>query len=272
MTNAEHSATAPARLRLARPAGPPGARRPAARNLADDIRTASAGRRDNELLRQEDRRNLHCPRLARDRRRRDRWRGRGPRPSRESADRYPACHARPVGARNRPPAPAARRTRGASLRGHRAVVLQVEDFNARAIDLYRRNGYLEIARRPDREFGSRRHDRSRWPSCSTPDPDDGPGIVRAWRPDDRTRCLALFDGNVPAYFAPKERADFVAFLDDLRGPYLVIEDAAGRCRRLRRLSGRRPRREASSCSAGEWSTASAIAMDLGGSSCKSASI
>ena len=110
----------------------------------------------------------------------------------------------------------------AVLRGHRAVALQVEDFNARAIELYRRNGYLEIARRPDGEFGSSGRSITMAKLLDT-----GPGVIRAWRPDDRTRCLALFDSNVPAYFADRERADFVAFLDDLRGPYLVIEDAAG---------------------------------------------
>lgn len=110
----------------------------------------------------------------------------------------------------------------AVVRGHRAVALQVEDFNARAIALYRHAGYLEIARRPDREFGTDGKSITMARLL-----DAGPCIVRPWRPDDRARCLALFDGNVPDYFAVKERADFIAFLDDLRGPYLLIEDAAG---------------------------------------------
>lgn len=117
--------------------------------------------------------------------------------------------------------------REAVARGHRVVVLQVEDFNARAIDLYRRNGYLEIARRPDREFGTDGRSITMAKLLDDGSGIDRPGIVRAWRPDDRPQCLALFDGNVPDYFAPKECADFIAFLDDLRGPYLVIEDAAG---------------------------------------------
>ncbi len=115
----------------------------------------------------------------------------------------------------------------AVLHGHRAVALQVEDFNARAIDLYRRNDYVEIARRPDREFGSDGRSITMAKLLDDGSAIDGPGMVRAWRPDDRAQCLALFDGNVPDYFAPKERADFIAFLDDLRGHYLVIEDATG---------------------------------------------
>lgn len=111
----------------------------------------------------------------------------------------------------------------AVVRGHHAVALQVEDFNARAIALYRRTGYLEIARRPDREFGTDGKSITMAKLLVT----EGDGIVRTWRSADRARCLALFDSNVPDYFATKERADFLAFLDDLRGPYLVIEDSAG---------------------------------------------
>lgn len=39
-------------------------------------------------------------------------------------------------------------------RGHFTSQLQVEDFNERAIGLYRRSGYREISRQPDQEFGS----------------------------------------------------------------------------------------------------------------------
>lgn len=37
-------------------------------------------------------------------------------------------------------------------------------------------------------------------------------------------CLAIFDGNVPDYFAAAERAEFVAFLTGLAvgAPYLVL--------------------------------------------------
>jgi GNAT superfamily N-acetyltransferase len=51
-------------------------------------------------------------------------------------------------------------------------------------------------------------------------------LVRAYTPADRDACLAVFDGNVPHYFAAHERAEFAAFLDALPGPYLVIEDGA----------------------------------------------
>lgn len=51
--------------------------------------------------------------------------------------------------------------------------------------------------------------------------------VRAYAPDDRSRCLAIFDGNVPSSFTPAERPAFERFLDELPGPYLLIEDASG---------------------------------------------
>lgn len=42
----------------------------------------------------------------------------------------------------------------------------------------------------------------------------------------RATCLALFDANCPAYFAPNERADYAAFLDDVGPDYLVMTDDA----------------------------------------------
>jgi predicted GNAT family N-acyltransferase len=51
--------------------------------------------------------------------------------------------------------------------------------------------------------------------------------VREYLPADREACLAMFDGNVPAYFAPAERADYETFLAALDFPYLVIEDETG---------------------------------------------
>lgn len=51
--------------------------------------------------------------------------------------------------------------------------------------------------------------------------------LRDYRPVDRAACLALFEGNVPEYFAPSERADFEAFLDAIDFPYLVIEEQGG---------------------------------------------
>jgi GNAT superfamily N-acetyltransferase len=51
--------------------------------------------------------------------------------------------------------------------------------------------------------------------------------VREYTAADRDACLAVFDTNVPAYFITEEREAFAAFLDDLPGPYLVIEDESG---------------------------------------------
>lgn len=36
-------------------------------------------------------------------------------------------------------------------------------------------------------------------------------------------CLAVFDSNVPDYFSPDERQEFIDFLLDLPGPYLVAK-------------------------------------------------
>lgn len=51
--------------------------------------------------------------------------------------------------------------------------------------------------------------------------------VRPWRPADRDTGLALFDSNVPKYFAEHEREDFLAHVDELPGPYFVLMDADG---------------------------------------------
>lgn len=48
--------------------------------------------------------------------------------------------------------------------------------------------------------------------------------IRPYAQSDFAACLALFDGNVPEFFAPAERAEFEGFLED--GPataYLVLE-------------------------------------------------
>lgn len=48
--------------------------------------------------------------------------------------------------------------------------------------------------------------------------------VRPYCPGDFAACLALFDGNVPQFFAAREREEFVGFLRDHGDlPYLVIE-------------------------------------------------
>ncbi|MBL8715324.1 MAG: hypothetical protein JNL79_04980 [Myxococcales bacterium] len=39
-------------------------------------------------------------------------------------------------------------------------------------------------------------------------------LLRSYTRADREGCVALFDSNVPAFFAPAERASFVDYLDD----------------------------------------------------------
>jgi hypothetical protein len=46
--------------------------------------------------------------------------------------------------------------------------------------------------------------------------------TRDYTSNDRAPCLALFDSNVPEFFAPSERNEYSNFLDHLPGPYLVI--------------------------------------------------
>jgi N-acetylglutamate synthase-like GNAT family acetyltransferase len=45
--------------------------------------------------------------------------------------------------------------------------------------------------------------------------------IRRYRRNDQDACLAIFESNVPDYFHPRDRADLMAFLDDLPGPYFV---------------------------------------------------
>ena len=60
---------------------------------------------------------------------------------------------------------------------------------------------------------------------------------RPYQAADRDACLALFDANCPAFFAPNERGDYAAFLAD-GGDYHValsggrIVGAEGRVPRL----------------------------------------
>lgn len=49
-------------------------------------------------------------------------------------------------------------------------------------------------------------------------------IVREYKPSDRADCLAVFDSNVGGSFLPAERDDFAAYLDNLPGPYFVVEE------------------------------------------------
>ncbi|GGK39371.1 N-acetyltransferase [Deinococcus malanensis] len=56
-----------------------------------------------------------------------------------------------------------------------------------------------------------------------------PLSIRAYRPEDRAACLAIFDANMPMSFLPPERPAFGAWLDSEDGAaeYLVVEDASG---------------------------------------------
>lgn len=50
-------------------------------------------------------------------------------------------------------------------------------------------------------------------------------VSRPFVADDFPACLAIFDSNVPTFFAPEERADFCQFLESLNTedrPYLVL--------------------------------------------------
>ena len=52
-------------------------------------------------------------------------------------------------------------------------------------------------------------------------------LLRPYAKADRPAVLALFDANVPAYFAPGERGWLEDSLDDLDGPaFLVTVDGA----------------------------------------------
>lgn len=48
-------------------------------------------------------------------------------------------------------------------------------------------------------------------------------VARAWQQSDRDACLALFDSNVPKFFAPEEREQFRHYLGTLDpAHYLVL--------------------------------------------------
>jgi GNAT superfamily N-acetyltransferase len=50
---------------------------------------------------------------------------------------------------------------------------------------------------------------------------------RAYEPADRDACLALFDANCPAAFAPNERDEYAEFLDEGHAGYEVCVDDGG---------------------------------------------
>ena len=45
---------------------------------------------------------------------------------------------------------------------------------------------------------------------------------RPYSPTDRDACIQLIEENTPAFFAPQERADYVAFLDGVPEHYWVL--------------------------------------------------
>ena len=50
-------------------------------------------------------------------------------------------------------------------------------------------------------------------------------VSRPYTPRDYSACLALFESNLPRFFAPEERAEFCQYLesvDDSEPPYLVL--------------------------------------------------
>ncbi len=47
--------------------------------------------------------------------------------------------------------------------------------------------------------------------------------LRRYQFDDFDRCLEIFDGNVPKYFAEAERDDYCRYLETLSDPYFVFE-------------------------------------------------
>lgn len=48
--------------------------------------------------------------------------------------------------------------------------------------------------------------------------------VRRYREGDRAGCLGVFGSNMPGDFLPGEREAFAGFLDELPGPYWVLEE------------------------------------------------
>jgi GNAT superfamily N-acetyltransferase len=45
--------------------------------------------------------------------------------------------------------------------------------------------------------------------------------IRPYRKSDQDACVAIFTSNTPDYFDPHDRAELIAFLDELPGPYFV---------------------------------------------------
>ena len=49
---------------------------------------------------------------------------------------------------------------------------------------------------------------------------------RPYTPADKDLCLAIFDSNIPTYFAETERTGYEAFLDAPTGPYFILEQGS----------------------------------------------
>lgn len=52
-------------------------------------------------------------------------------------------------------------------------------------------------------------------------------LITAFSAKDIPGCLEIFDSNVPEFFAPDEREEFAAFLDNPPGPYFVMKQDGG---------------------------------------------
>lgn len=50
---------------------------------------------------------------------------------------------------------------------------------------------------------------------------------RDYQAEDKNGCLAVFQSNVPDYFAPNELSDVTRLLDERLCPYLVVENEEG---------------------------------------------
>ncbi|MCA9859048.1 MAG: GNAT family N-acetyltransferase [Thermomicrobiales bacterium] len=48
--------------------------------------------------------------------------------------------------------------------------------------------------------------------------------IHPYTQDDYLGCVAIFDSNVPEFFAPSEREGFAHFLSSLPGPFWVVRD------------------------------------------------
>lgn len=53
-------------------------------------------------------------------------------------------------------------------------------------------------------------------------------LFRLYGLADKPACIAIFAGNVPKFFAPREQAEFDAFLDKPNCTYFVVEDGLGK--------------------------------------------